>query len=152
MNTLTLQRTNSSNPQFRTLVNELDQHLRIRNGEIMDIYDRHNVIESINTVLIACLDNVPVACGCFKPFDEESVEIKRMFVKEEARGKGISLTVLTELENWARELCFNYTVLETGVKQIEALGLYPKVGYVNIPKYGPYVDLPDSICFRKSLK
>jgi putative acetyltransferase len=152
MNTLILQRTNSSNPQFRTLVNELDQHLRIRNGEIMDIYDQHNVIENIDTVVIACLENVPVACGCFKPFDEESVEIKRMFVKEEARGKGISLTVLTELENWARELCLNYTVLETGVKQIEALGLYPKAGYVDIPRYGPYVDLPDSICFRKSLK
>jgi putative acetyltransferase len=42
-------------------------------------------------------------------------------------------------------------VLETGSRQTEALGLYKKMSYENIPKYEPYVDLPDSICFKKKL-
>jgi putative acetyltransferase len=150
-NAIQLKRTTSADPHFRALVNQLDHDLRIRNGDMMDIYDQHNIIEAIDTVVIAYLDHVPVACGCFKSFDSTAVEIKRMFVQPEARGKGISIKVLTALEDWARELGFAYTVLETGGKQTEALGLYPKTGYVEIAKYGPYVDLPDSICFRKEL-
>jgi putative acetyltransferase len=152
MNTIILKRTNSDDPDFRNLVNQLDADLRDRNGEMMDIYDQHNVIEKIDTVVIAYLNDKPAGCGCFKPFDHEAVEVKRMFVQPTARGNGISKKVLTELETWARQLGFSYTVLETGAKQVEALSLYPKAGYQSIPKYGPYVDLPDSICFRKSLK
>lgn len=151
MKTSTIKRTNSDNPDFRTLINELDADLRLRNGDMMDIYDKHNVIEKIDTVVIAYLNNQPAGCGCFKPFDTEAVEVKRMFVRPTARGNGISKLVLTELETWARELGFKCTVLETGAKQVEALSLYPKAGYVSIPKYGPYVDLPDSICFKKIL-
>jgi GNAT superfamily N-acetyltransferase len=151
MNPIHLTRTNSDNPDFRTLISELDADLRDRNGEMMDIYDQHNVIEKIDTVVIAYMNGEPAGCGCFKPFDSESAEIKRMFVRPNARGNGISTMVLQELENWGRELGYQYTVLETGTKQVEALGLYPKAGYILIPKYGPYVDLPDSICFRKAL-
>lgn len=151
MNTIQLKRSTSADPHFRTLVAELDHDLRVRNGEMMDIYDQHNIIESIDTVVIAYMDGKPSACGCFKPFDAASVEVKRMFVKPQARGKGLSKQVLQELENWARELDFTYTVLETGKKQVEALSLYPKAGYQEIPLYGPYVNLPDSICFRKKL-
>ena len=151
MNAITLKRTNSNNPDFRTLVHQLDADLRDRNGEMMDIYDQHNVIEKIDTVVIAYLNDKPAGCGCFKPFDAQTVEVKRMFVQPAGRGNGISKKVLTELETWARELGFIYTVLETGAKQVEALSLYPKAGYQPIPKYGPYVDLPDSICFRKTL-
>jgi putative acetyltransferase len=151
MNPTHLTRTNSDNPDFRTLIRELDADLRDRNGEMMDIYDKHNIIEQIDTVVIAYMNDEPAGCGCFKPFDSESAEIKRMFVRPNARGNGISTMILQELENWGRELGHKYTVLETGAKQVEALGLYPKAGYILIPKYGPYVDLPDSICFRKVL-
>lgn len=146
-----LKRTQSTDPDFKLLVKELDAGLRITNGDVMDIYDQHNIIESVDTVVIAYQDETPVACGCFKPFDTYAVEIKRMFVRPEARGEGISAMVLQELESWAKSLGFNATVLETGSRQVEAQGLYKKVGYVTIPKYGPYIDLPDSFCFRKYL-
>ncbi|QEC79218.1 GNAT family N-acetyltransferase [Mucilaginibacter ginsenosidivorax] len=151
MKTVSLARTTSTDPDFRILVNQLDADLRDRNGAMMDIYDQHNVIEKIDTVVIAYVDNQPAGCGCFKWYDDEAVEVKRMFVRPDARGKGISKMVLTELETWAHSLGYKYTVLETGEKQVEALSLYPKSGYAPIPKYGPYVDLPDSICFRKAL-
>jgi len=146
-----LKRTNSADSDFRFLVNQLDAELREMYADLMNTYDQHNVIELIDTVVIAYLNNQPVACGCFKPFDAGAVEIKRMFVAKDARGKGISKLILDGLENWAKELGFNYTVLETGTKNLAAMALYQKSGYVNIPNYGPYVNLPDSICFRKTL-
>jgi len=146
-----LKRTQSADPDFKLLVRELDAGLRVTNGDIMDIYDQHNIIESIDTVVIAYLDEKPVACGCFKPFDSEAVEIKRMFVSPQARGQRISALVLKELEAWAKSTGFKATVLETGSRQVEAQSLYKKTGYVPTPKYGPYVNLPDSFCFRKNL-
>lgn len=151
MKTISLIRTNSDHAHFRKLVGELDADLRARNGDMMDIYDQHNIIEHNDTVVIAYLDDEPAGCGCFKLYDAESVEIKRMFVRSAARGYGISKQVLTELENWARELGFSSAVLETGSLQVEALALYNKAGYQSIPQYGVYVGLPDSVCFKKSL-
>lgn len=152
MDTVNLKRTDSSNADFRMLVKELDSDLRERNGDVMDVYDGHNIIEQIDTVVIAYLGGVPAGCGCFKNYSDDSVEIKRMFVRPLARGKGISRMILDELEAWARSLGFDHVVLETGSKQLEALGLYNRAGYTNIPSYPPYIDLPDSICFKKSLK
>lgn len=151
MSIIELQRTNSDHPDFKTLVAELNHDLRVRNGEMMDIYDHYNIIDQNNTVIIAYLHNAPAGCGCFKPYDPSTIEVKRMFVRPEARGTGISKIILNALENWARELGFSAVVLETGGKQTEALGLYPSAGYQLIPNYEPYADLPDSICFKKAL-
>jgi putative acetyltransferase len=151
MKTITLKRTTSSDTSFRTLVTELDADLRFRNGDMMDIYDQHNIIEKIDTVVIAYLNDKPVGCGCFKIFDPEAVEIKRMFVQPDARGNGLSKLVLNELETWARDLNFKYAVLESASKQAEAHSLYQKSGYERIENYGPYINMPYSFCFRKVL-
>jgi len=151
MSTIKLKRTDSSNADFRLLIKELDADLRERNGDVMDVYDGHNVIEQIETVVIAYIDDRPAGCGCFKHYNDDSVEIKRMYVRPDSRGKGISRRILNELEAWAKSLGFVYVVLETGSKQQEALGLYKRAGYTNIPSYPPYIGLPDSICFKKSL-
>lgn len=152
MKSISLQRTSSDHPDFRELVAQLDADLRRRNGQMMDIYDQHNVIEKIDTVVIAYADDVPAGCGCFKTYDNETIEVKRMYVAPQARGNGISKKVLAELEYWAIELGVTYSILETGARQVEALSLYPAAGYLPIPKYGPYIDLPDSICFKKVLQ
>ncbi|WP_184549475.1 GNAT family N-acetyltransferase [Mucilaginibacter sp. FT3.2] len=151
MKNITLIRTTSDNPDFRTLTRQLDADLRLRNGDVMNLYDQHNVIDKIDTVVIAYLNNQPAGCGCFKDFDAETVEIKRMFVRHNARGNGISTLVLHDLETWAAELGYHYTVLETASKQLEAHSLYRKFGYVQTENYGVYVGLPDSLCFRKML-
>jgi putative acetyltransferase len=151
MKNITLKRTNSSDPNFATLIKELDADLRVRNGLLMDIYDQHNIIDPIETVVIAYLDNEPAGCGCFKVVGDDVIEIKRMFVRQNARGNRISSLVLADLEKWAASLGYKQAVLETGGKQTEALGLYQKSGYERIPNYGPYVELKSSLCFGKPL-
>lgn len=72
-----------------------------------------------------------------------------MFVREERRGKGIAKSILSDLERWASELNFSGCVLETGLKQPEAIALYQKSGYETIPNYGQYVSVTNSVCMKK---
>jgi putative acetyltransferase len=146
-----LQRTTSDNEDFRLLISELDKELRSRYQEKQAIYDQYNIIENNPNVVIAYREEMPVGCGCFKKFDDRSVEIKRMFVKPEYRGQKIAASILQELENWAIEFNISGTILETGIKQHEAIHLYRKSGYIVVENYGPYKGLPESICMQKNL-
>ena len=77
------------------------------------------------------------------------MEVKRMFTLPESRGKGIATKVLNELENWASELGYAKCMLETGKRQPEAVRLYQKNGYKQIPNYGQYINMDNSVCFEK---
>ena len=79
------------------------------------------------------------------------MEIKRMYVRPDRRGTGIASTVLSELEKWAREEGYEQSVLETGVKQPEAIALYSRAGYKHIPNFPPYVEVKESVCMKKKL-
>ena len=144
-------RTNSQDEQFVALVRLLDADLRIRDGAEHDFYAAYNKIDSIAHVVVAYVEDVAVGCGAIKKFDDGTIEIKRMYVRTEQRGKGIAGEVLRELELWAVELGFNEAVLETGKKQPEAIRLYEKSGYKHIPNYGQYQGVENSVCMKKSL-
>lgn len=148
---ITIIRTNSDNPNFKGLVKLLDQDLTQRYGVVQTKYNKFNVIQSLDTVVIAKVNGEAVGCGCFKEYDKETVEIKRMFVKVEHRGRGIAAQILGELETWAIERGFSKAVLELANKQPEALLVYQRQGYQQIENYGQYVGLEISMCFAKDL-
>lgn len=145
-------RTNSSHPHFISLVEKLDSDLAERNGKLHKFYAQYNGIEKLkNTVIYYHYDNQPVGCGAFKPFDQETVEVKRMYVTPETRGNGIASKILKTLESWAKELGYRKAVLETGTMNPEAMALYRKKGYSSIPNYGQYKGIETSRCFEKRL-
>lgn len=144
-----LLRTDSDNEDFRELVALLDAELAIRDGAEHSFYAQFNKIDKIREVVVAYEDEIAVGCGAFKEFAENTVEIKRMFVRENLRGRGIAGKVLVELETWAKELNFSECVLETGLKQPEAIRLYQKSSYEIIPNYGQYEGIENSVCMRK---
>jgi len=144
-------RTTGMHDDFRQLTQLLDADLNVRYGTLQAMYDRYNVIESIETVVIAYLGQLPVGCGGIKRYNPATAELKRMYVRPEHRGKGIAGRLLAELETWARELGFSTMILETGRKQAEAIGLYTKHGYRQIENYGQYQGVANSVCFRKGL-
>ncbi len=144
-------RTNSDNPHFRELVVLLDGDLTQRYGELQKHYSQFNHIDFLDTVVLAFEAGMPAGCGCFRPFAPETIEIKRMFVKPEFRGRGISRLMLAELEKWAGELGYAKSVLETGNQQAEAIHLYHRFGYTDIPNYGNYEGTETSICMGKKL-
>lgn len=145
-------RTTGENPDFRKMVNALDKDLYLRNGDTQAQYEQYNKIDKIKHAIVIYLAGEPVGCGCFKHFDSEAIELKRMFVKPELRGKKLAARLLQELEQWALEVGFSSAVLETGIRQVEAQGLYHKSGYIRTENYGQYLGMEDSICYRKELK
>ncbi|WP_375437542.1 GNAT family N-acetyltransferase [uncultured Hymenobacter sp.] len=146
---LHLARTTSDNLDFRGLVQLLDQDLSVRDGDEHAFYAQFNTVDKIKHVVVAYLNDEPVGCGAFKEFNQELVEIKRMFVLPAYRGQGVARAVLGELEQWAQELRYTGYVLETGKKQPEAIRLYEKSGYKLIPNYGQYANVENSVCMQK---
>lgn len=146
---ITINRTDSENPDFVELVRQLDTDLAIRDGDEHEFYAQFNHLDKIKHAIVAYYDKQPVACGAIRAQNSEVTEVKRMFVVPSQRGKGMASLVLKELENWATELNFKKCVLETGKRQPEAIALYKKSNYQIIPNFGPYVGKENSICFEK---
>lgn len=147
-----LLRTDSTNTDFIELVKHLDADLAIRDGEDHPFYDQFNKLDSIKYTVVAYDENKrAVGCGAIKQFETGIMEVKRMFVPIEERGKGIAGEILKELENWAKELGNRKCILETGIKQPEAISLYKKCGYKFMDNYGQYAGVENSVCFEKLL-
>ncbi|MDQ3141902.1 MAG: GNAT family N-acetyltransferase [Bacteroidota bacterium] len=145
-------RTNSDNPDFIELIKYLDVYLAEMDGEDHSFYAQYNKVDTVKYVVIAYNNNIPMACGAIKEFTPGTVEIKRMYTIPESRGKGMATKVLTELEHWATELSYEKCVLETGMRQAEAIEFYKKNGYKLIPNYGQYTGIENSLCFEKNIK
>jgi GNAT superfamily N-acetyltransferase len=96
-------------------------------------------------------ESTPIACGAIRPFDETSVELKRMYVRKGFRGRGAAFQVLCYFEVLSKKLGFKRCILETGVRQLPAIKLYERNGFTRIPGYGPYANVPGSICMEKVL-
>ena len=144
-------RTDAADKDFQELVGLLDADLRIRDGEDHVFYSQFNKLEAIGFAVVGFLGETAVACGAFKEYGEGTVEIKRMYVRPDRRGRGFGFEILRELENRAKELGYTTAVLETGKKQPEAIRLYQKSGYRLIPNYGQYAGVENSVCMKKTL-
>lgn len=144
-------RTDASNLDFMKLVALLDADLAERDGEDNAFYAQFNGITQLQYCVVYYENDVPVGCGALKSFNDDSMEIKRMYVSEAYRGKGIASHLLAELENWTKELGYTSCVLETGLRQPEAVALYKKNNYVRIPNYPPYMEMANSVCYRKEV-
>lgn len=144
-------RTDSNHKDFKILIAELDKELKIRDGDDHSYYAQFNKTNLINFVIVAYENEIPAGCGAIKHYNLDTLEIKRMFVPLDKRGKGIATQILYELETWARSLNYSRCILETGLKQPEAIQLYKKNNYIKIPNYDQYRDIENSVCFEKYL-
>lgn len=147
----TIKRTSSEHPDFQKLVFELDKDLAIKNGAANDFFAQYNKIDLIRHVVVAYEGSKALGCGAIKEYESGVMEVKRMFVLPDKRGKGIAGKVLAELAFWAKELGYKKCILETGDKMTEAIGLYRKNNFKVIPNYGQYVNIKSSICFEKEI-
>ena len=96
-------------------------------------------------------DGAAVACAGIRRHSDRAAELKRMWVDPAARGRGYARALLGALEAAAGELGYTELVLETGLRQPEAMALYESAGFEPIENFGYYRDSPLSRCFRKEL-
>lgn len=130
-------------------------------AEITAIYDHtidgagnfrpEDVLVPGSGFIVGRVESEAVACGAFRPLEPGVAEIKRMFVAPEHRGRGYSREILKSLEQMAIESGYETVRLETRPKQLAAIALYEKLGYVRIPNYGMYEGKQECLCYEKPL-
>jgi putative acetyltransferase len=115
------------------------------------------VADGAGAFVVAWLDGAAAGCGAVRLLPEDGPlgaavgELKRMYVRPALRGRGLSRRILSELEARAAALGAARVVLETGIYQPAAIALYESSGYINVPRFGPYVASPTSVCYEKRL-
>jgi putative acetyltransferase len=109
------------------------------------------VAAGLGTFVVARLAGRAVGCGAVRLLDRGIVEVKRMYVEPAARGQGVAREILAHLEAAGRELGAERAVLETGIYQDEAIGLYVRAGYRKVDCWGEYLTSPTSVCYERKI-
>jgi putative acetyltransferase len=126
----------------RLLVGELEDTLAAgyppeqRHGLALDAIFQPHI-----KFFVATLDGVAVGCGGVALFDDFA-EVKRMYVREAVRGRGVAQAVLARLEDETRAAGLAVLRLETGDRQFAAMKMYERAGFVRCPAFGDYAAMP----------
>jgi GNAT superfamily N-acetyltransferase len=136
----------------RALEEELQQEYVARYGGHDETpVDPAEFVPPNGVFVVGFADGEPVASGGFRRHADDVAEIKRMFVVEDRRGVGYARRLLTELESRAAAVGYRRIVLETGLRQPEAIALYESSGYQPISGFGFYAGRELSRSFAKYL-
>lgn len=90
---------------------------------------------------VARQHGVPVGCGGVALFPDYA-EVKRMFVRDSARGRGVADAILARIEAEVRDAGISVLRLETGDRQAAAMRLYARAGFQQCPAFGAYASMP----------
>jgi putative acetyltransferase len=127
--------------------------VRDAEDELLDRYPDQALspLDAHARFVIAYVLGRPVGCGAFVLQPEGLAEVKRMFVHPGHRRTGVGRRILHALERRAAAAGAGTIILETGLKQPEALALYESAGYTQTEPFGEYIGNPYSVCFLKKL-
>ena len=154
-----IERLPITHPDAALLVEEVQGEYVARYGGRDDTPIDPTYFEEPNgAFFVGYLDGRPVATGAWRRRTDVLVdgtsltaEVKRMYVAPRARGRALARAMLAHLEDTAREAGAEVMVLETGLRQPEAIALYESSGYLPIAGFGYYKDAPLSRCLARSL-
>lgn len=142
-------------PDVEALVLDLEDHLAARYpAESRHGFSVQRLIDEGVDFFVLRRDGRAAACGgiLFVAGDGEPYgEIKRMYVPDELRGNGFGRRILARLAEHARARGVTLLRLETGIDQVEAIGLYEAMGFRRCPPFGPYRDDPLSPTYELRL-
>lgn len=147
-------RTDGKNKDFIENCRLLDMDLDRRVGKKIkrEKYEKYNQLDEIQEAIVVYNDNKAVGGGAIRRYNNEDIELKRVFVHTKYQGQGIGTKLVSLLIEWAAELGYKRIILETGELLEESCYVYKKLGFKVIPNYGPYVDMPESLCMARDLK
>jgi putative acetyltransferase len=153
---ITLERLTAATTEVLQLLEELDQALTGPYSEEQShALPVDRLFQPHIRFFLARMNGEAVACGGIAFFDGYA-ELKRMYAKPKARGRGAAKSLLDRLEAEAREAGTNLVRIETGAYQQEAIKFYERAGYRRCGPFGPYAQMSPkaielSLFFEKSL-
>lgn len=140
-----------TNNDLQRLVQQLDAFFEQQWGQATS--QKYQSFHQLSKMAYACVgyQDEAIACGCFKIMDEQTIEIKRMYVVPQYRRQGIASEILSHLEETAYQMGYHYSVLETGKEMLDNIKFYEKCGYHIIDSYGDFINDDVCICMMKDL-
>lgn len=154
---IAIERVTAATPEVDALVGELNEVL----GALYAAHQRHGLaiaqlFEPHVRFFLTRADGIAVGCGGVALFDGYA-EVKRMYTRPSARGRGAAKALLRRIEEEARGAALPVLRLETGIHQHEAIGLYESVGFRRCGPFGPYAAMPTgniatSVFYEKALR
>ena len=134
-----------------SLMDELSESLQKITGDSgKNSFDANDVCNDRAVFVIARDESgKAIGCGAFRPVDDTTAEVKRMYAK--AKDAGIGNRILLYLEHRAYNIGYKTLRLETRIVNAKAVSFYQRNGYRKIPNYGKYAERANSICFEKNL-
>lgn len=151
---VTIQRADLTSPLALELIGALNaelSHIYPEDGANHFQLDPDEVAEGRGTFVMVWRASKAIGCGAVRRIDPQTGELKRMYVVPEERGTGVGRILLEWLEAQARSLGLTRLVLETGTRQLAAVGLYRRAGFSETAPWGEYIDSPLSLCMAKEL-
>lgn len=128
-----------ADPRAQVLVEGVQgEYVRRYGGPDQTPMDESDFDPPSGAFVVGLAGETPVACGGIRRVDDETAEIKRMYVVEQERRHGLARLVLAHLEQAALDAGYRRLVLESGNAQPEALALYRSSGYEPVTPYGFY--------------
>jgi GNAT superfamily N-acetyltransferase len=149
---IAIEAVSPASAEARALIDELDVEMcRLYPGLPAHGLRDRDIASPLTTFVVGRFNGEVVACGATRAVAPGVVEVKRMYVRPSARGRGFSRQILDALERQARGSGVARIVLETGDRQPEAISLYRTAGFIPIAPFGDYAGGPHSLCFEKRL-
>lgn len=150
--TISIQLEQADQPDIITLLEMSDAYMAsLYPAESNHLLDVTTLMKPEVSFLVARKDGQIVGCCALVSQGDGFAEIKRMFVDPNARGLKIGQKLMDAIETLGRDLGLRAIRLETGISQPEAIGLYRKAGFVDVPAFAPYQPDPLSLFMQKTL-
>ena len=140
-----------TNQDLHHLVCQLDDFFLQSWGK--QIAESYQSFHTLSQMIYCCVgyQQEAIGCGCLKEVDNQTIEIKRMFVLPQYRRHGYASQILHHLESIALQKGYHYSVLETGKEMFDNIQFYEKCGYHIVENYGEFIGDPICICMKKDL-
>lgn len=136
---------NVSDEAVLALFSEHDDFMRDFLGEDRDCYTRYSPAENIEKVWVAYEENEPIGCVAYRRKSDGIGEVKRLFIRSEYRGRGISKALLTEVKSHAKAEGCPKLFLDTRITLEPAVSLYRSFGFEITFQQGLYIQMETEI-------
>jgi putative acetyltransferase len=148
---VTIEMERPDTPEGRELIDELEAYIGpMYPRESQHGYTVEQLVEEGVHFFMVRVDGRPVGCGGIQLRGSEYGELKRMYIRPSHRGHGLARMLIDRLAAQAAEHDVPLLRLETGINQVEAIGLYESMGFVPVPAFPPYESDPLSVFYERS--
>lgn len=141
----------SSSKDYAILARKLDEYYISLVGDVHLRYAAVNDPKNMACIIVAYEGKTPIGCGCWKAVDEETAEVKRIYVEPQYRRRGVATAIIELLENHICASGYTKALLETARTTGDSHALYLSLGYREIPYYGSPAGAENCRCFLKEL-